>query len=252
MIFERIEDHEKSAKTVEGLPATTQQALALSIENAARRFYQVSDCLVDIELRTINLVFQMPRHQRIIEQLGLIDQVLADDILPVTLKLAALPKTVKAAAWLLFPETLRELQIRDVFSMWKRQARQIISGAIRRRLSDHVEVDLNGAVGILPQNAWVPTETHLYHPGSVMFFQVSAVKRSPSHVFIRLSRSSINLPALLLEFYLPMHKFVCMRRFIGQKSLVRTNAKVWDKDVIRVREKVSRELLGEIIELRPF
>ncbi|MFZ5571292.1 MAG: hypothetical protein ACOZF0_12860 [Thermodesulfobacteriota bacterium] len=243
---------EISAKTAEELSETTRKALALSIESSLRRFYGVTDCRVDLEGRTAEIVLLMPRHERIIRQFGAIDQVLPHDILPVALDLADLPRAVKTAARSLFPEIIRELQLEDEFRVWKKQTRRIISGVIRRRREDLVEVELPGAMAILPKDARVPAEEPLYHAGSVLFFTISAVKRLPDRVLIRLSRSSRNLPARLFGFYLPMHRFVCVRRFIGQKSVVRTDANVRDRDVIRIREKVSAELQGEIIELRPF
>jgi hypothetical protein len=231
---------------------TAEKAMAQAIETAMQNFYKASDCLVDMTFKTVNIVFAVPRHRNVIHRLKLSDEVLEYDILPVTFKLSDLPKPVKSIAGFLFLNNLKKMKIADDFSIWKKQCRGIIRGVILEKLKDHATVDINGSVGILNQKAWVGSEIPLYRPGNVLFFHVSSVKSNSAGVSICLSRSTIQFPALLFKFHLPMHSFVCVRRFIGQKSIVYTDAPVRDQDVIQIRKKVSIELNNEILEMRNF
>lgn len=252
MNTETIDDYEKIIEEMGVFPETAKKALAISIEAAMRNFFKASDCMVDMDTLTVNIVFVMPQHKRIIEKLDLGTEVLDHDILPVTFTLASLPRPVQKIVRPLFMEILKKMKMEDEFSIWKKQARQIIDGVIRRRYEDYAEVDLKGAKGIFKKNAWVISEESLYRTGNVMFFYISSVKYHPSGISIVLSRSSVKLPTLLFKSHLPMHHFICIRRFIGHKSIVYTDAPVRERDIIRVREKVSQELSGEIMEMRSF
>ena len=249
---EPLQDYEKIIGEMGVIPETAKKALAMAIENAIRNYYHAADCLVDADLKTVNIVFSMPQHKKVIENLHLTSDVLEHDILPVTFNLSSLPKAIKKVARVLFIDILNIMKSEDDFSIWKKQSRRIMDGVILQRTADHVEVDLNGTTGFLGKNAWVPGEEPLYRTGNLLFFFVSAVRRHSTGVSIFLSRSSIRLPALLFKFHLPMHQFVCTQRFIGHKSMIFTDAPVRDKDFIKIREKVSLELYGEIIETRSF
>jgi hypothetical protein len=233
-------------------PETAKRAIGYVIETAIRQFYRTPDCRVDMDTGTANIVFHMPQHKRIIEKLNVTSDLLEHDILPVTLAFAKLPTPVKITAESLFRDLLNDMKTEDDFSMWKKQVRRIVDGVILGRYSDYVEVDIKGAVGILKREAWTPGEVAQYRRGNILFFYVSSVKRLQAGIYITLSRSSIRLPALIFKANLPMHRFVCQRRFVGQKSIVYTDASVRDRDIVRVRGMVSRELNGEIMELRSF
>lgn len=252
MNIEAIDGYEELVDALGVLPETAKRALALSIETAMRHFFQASDCLVDMDSMTANIVFRMPQHRRVIERLDLAAEVLDHDILPVTFSLASLPEPVQKTARPLFIRILERMKAEDEYVIWKNQVGQVIEGVIRKRYADCVQVDLNGATGTLKRCAWVFSEEPIYRTGNVMHFYISSVKHRLSGITIALSRSSKKLPALLLKSYLPMHRFVCSRRFIGQKSIIYTDAPCRDKDIVRIREKVRRELNGEILEMRSF
>ena len=168
------------------------------------------------------------------------------------LNLHELPKPVKSSAANLFLDILKQMKIEDDYSTWKKQVHRIIDGVILERQADYLTVDLKGAVGLLRNHDRVASEDSLYRTGNILFFYIKKVKPTSAGVSISLSRSAIRLPALIFKFHLPMHQFFCAGRYIGQKSVIFTNAPVRDQDVIRVRKKVSRELNNEIMEMRNF
>ena len=252
MDIEAMDGYETLMETLGVLPETAKIALALSIETAMRNFYKASDCLVDMDSMTANIVLRMPQHKRVIEKLGLAAEVLQHDILPVTFSLSSLPEPVQKAVRPMFIRKLERMKVEDAYWIWKNQVGQVIEGVILKRYADSVMVDLNGATGTLKRCAWVFAEEPMYRRGNGMHFYISSVKHHPSGITIALSRSSKKLPALLLKSHLPMHRFICPRRFIGQKSIIHTDAPCRDRDIVRVREAVRSELNGEILEMRPF
>ena len=252
MAILKTEEYEKIIEELGVSKKTADMAIALSVEIAMRRYFNAYDCLVDMELKTANIVFIMPRHENHIERFDLTKYVLVHDIMPVTFKLHELPQPVKSMATFLFLDILRQMKIEDDYAIWIKQAHQIIDGVILEKRADYLTVDLKGAVGQVEKCDWVESEEGLYRAGNILFFLVKKVESTSQGVSISLSRSSVRLPALIFKFYLPMHQFFCVSRNIGQKSVILTDAPVRDQDIIRVRKKVSQELNNEIMEMRNF
>ncbi len=247
-----IDADEKIIKELKAPPETVKRAFAAAIEFAVRRHHKTSDCVVDMDSQSADIVLYMPRHKTIIEKLPFKTDVLDHDILTVSVGITSLPDSVKALARSMFIPILEQMRAADELGVWKKQVHRMIDGVVLERHSDHVEVEARGAVAFLPKSGWIPAELTAYRRGNVLFFYVSSVRLMDAGVEIFLSRSSARLPELLLRSHLPMHRFKCTRRFIGHKSILFTDAPTRGKGVISTREKVSRELNGEIIELRSF
>ena len=252
MAIVKIEDYDQILEELGVSKKTADMAIALSVEIAMRQYFNAYDCLVDMELKTANIVFIMPRHENHIERFDLTKYVLIHDIMPVTFNLHELPKPVKSVSAVLFLDILRQLKISDDYSIWIKQAHQVIDGVILEKQADHLTVDLKGTVGKVENCDWIESEKSLYRAGNILFFLVKKVEATSKGVSISLSRSSVRLPALIFKFYLPMHQFLCASRNIGQKSVIFTDAPVRDQDIIRVRKKVSQELNNEFMEMRNF
>jgi hypothetical protein len=105
-------------------------------------------------------------------------------------------------------------------------------------------------MAVMYRTEWVPKEYGLYQPYQTMRFMIHSLKCVPEFT-IRLSRSSIQLPAKLLEDRFPEYRFVCQKRYIGQKSVIKTDAKI-TKLLIQACKNIAKELSGEFLELRPF
>ncbi|QTA78515.1 nucleic acid binding domain-containing protein [Desulfonema limicola] len=229
---------------------TADKALCMSIETAVRQYYKVSDCQADLEDRTVNIVFQIPEHKHIVDSICP-DIVYAEkDIAPVTLNMASLPRKIVRISRVLLDQFLAEIRLADDFARWKRRRNHIMEGIIKKRFRDYIEVDLNGKTALLTKRNWVQKEMFLYEPGRVLFFHIYSVTLNNDNLSMVLSRRSKLLPQLLLKSHLPMYRFYCRRRFPGEKSRILTDAPIRDSKIIEVRDRVSRELSGEILEMR--
>jgi hypothetical protein len=229
---------------------TVQKALSMAIEEAVKEFLNVSEIIVDLDDKTACATFRIPKDMEILEALTFDGNVDYHDPLGVVFDMASFPPKLVKRIRYFFQILLLEMKRNENFKFWQKQSRQIIQGVVLGRYHDYVEVELTkNIVGIMPKNQWVPGETGNYHPGKVISFYVLRVQRSPLQIF--LSRSSISLPALLLKSLVPWNTFVCKKRFIGQKSCILTDCPL-DNQLAEKRDEVSRELNGEVLEIRNF
>ncbi|WP_207690636.1 hypothetical protein [Desulfonema limicola] len=164
--------------------------------------------------------------------------------------MASLPRKIVRISRVLLDQFLAEIRLADDFVRWNRRRNHIMEGIIRKRSHDYIEVDLNGKTALLTKRNWVQKEMFLYEPGRVLFFHIYSVTLNNDNLSIVLSRRSKLLPQLLLKSHLPMYRFYCRKRFPGEKSRIVTDAPIRDSKIIEVRDRVSRELSGEILEMR--
>jgi hypothetical protein len=229
---------------------SVQKALSMAIEEAVKEFMNVTEIIVDLKDKTACATFRIPKDMEILEALTFDRNVEYHDPLGVVFDLASFPPKLVKRIRYFFQILLLEMKHNKNFKFWQKQSRQIIQGEVLGRYHDFVEVELTkNQVGIMPKNQWVPAEAGNYYPGKVLSFYVLRVQRSPLQIL--LSRSSISLPALLLKSLIPRNTFVCKKRFIGQKSRILTDC-LLNKQLAEKRDEVSRELNGEILEIRNF
>jgi hypothetical protein len=229
---------------------SVQKALSMAIEEAVKEFMNVTEIIVDLKDKTACATFRIPKDMEILEALTFDRNVEYHDPLGVVFDLASFPPKLVKRIRYFFQILLLEMKHNKNFKFWQKQSRQIIQGEVLGRYHDFVEVELTkNQVGIMPKNQWVPAEAGNYYPGKVLSFYVLRVQRSPLQIL--LSRSSISLPALLLKSLVPGNTFVCKKRFTGQKSRILTDCPL-DNQLAEKRDEVSRELNGEILEIRNF
>jgi hypothetical protein len=229
---------------------TVQKALSMAIEEAVKEFMNVTEIIVDLKDKTACATFRIPKDMEILEALTFDRNVEYHDPLGVVFDLASFPPKLVKRIRYFFQILLFKMKHNKNFKFWQKQSRQIIQEEVLGRYHDFVEVELTkNQVGIMPKNQWVPAEAGNYYPGKVLSFYVLRVQRSPLQIL--LSRSSISLPASLLKSLVPGNTFVCKKRFIGQKSRILTDCPL-DNQLAEKRDEVSRELNGEILEIRNF
>ena len=229
---------------------TVQMALSMAIEEAAKEFLNVTEIIVDLNDATACAIFRVPKDIEILEALTFDGNVEYHDPLGVVFDMASFPPKLVSRIRYFFQILLLEMKHNENYKFWQKQSCQILQGTVLGRYQDYVEVELTkNQVGIMPKDQWVPGEADNYYPGKLLSFFVLRVRRSPLQIF--LSRCSTSLPALLLKSLIPCNTFVCRRRFIGQKSCILTDCPL-DKQLAEKRDEVSRELNGEILEIRNF
>ena len=229
---------------------TVQKALSTAIEEAVKEFLNATEIIVDLDDKTACATFRVPKDMEILEALTFDGNVEYHDPLGVVFDMASFPPKLVNRIRYFFQILLMEMKHNENYKFWQKQSHRIIQGVVLGRYHDYVEVELTkNLVGIMPKSQWVPGEADNYYPGKVLFFYILRVQRSPLQIY--LSRSSISLPALLLKSHVPWNTFECKKRYIGQKSCILTDSPL-DKQLAEKRDDVSRELNGEILEIRNF
>lgn len=241
---------EKIAKQT-GLPEDkVSLAFTLTMESVMKEHFNVDNLHVDLEDKIVEIIFRVPVDMEYNEALELNDAVLLSDPLYVLLDLKAFPPKLVNRIRNRLKAVLDEIKLAHEYDIWKKRVHTLVEGVVTDFSDDHqIEIDLGGIVGIFPKANWVPRENNLYRKGNSLFFYIQKVERQPLKIY--LSRRSLNLPALLLKHHLPWNKFVCRKRWLGGKCFVFTDAPL-DAKFAEIRDRVSQELNGELLEVRRF
>ena len=225
-------------------------ALSLAIEDAVKDYYLVPYALVDLRARTVCVIFTVSTDIAINEALKDDPDVQPHDPLGITFDMQSFPENLISKIRYNFNNLLYESKNEESFNYWTTQVHRVVRGIILGKYRNHIDIELLGEqVGMMEKRDWVPGELSLYYNGSFLFFYVTKVSNNPLKV--HLSRSSISFPARMLKFHLPFYNFRCKKRFIGQKSVLFTDAPL-DKKFAEIRDEVSCELNGEVLEIKRF
>ena len=225
-------------------------ALSLAIEDAVKDYYQVPYARVDLKARTVCVIFTVSTDITLNEALKHDPDAQPHDPLGITFDMQSFPENLISKIRYNFNNLLYESKNEESFNYWTTQVHRVVRGIILGKYRNHIDIELLGEqIGIMKKRDWVPGELSLYYKGSFLFFYVTKVSKNPLKV--HLSRSSISFPARMLKFHLPFYNFRCKKRFIGHKSVLFTNAP-FDKKLAEIRDEVSCELNGEILEIRRF
>lgn len=225
-------------------------ALSLAIEDAVKDYYQVPYVRVDLKARTVCAIFTVSTDITLNEALKHDPDAQPNDPLGISFDMQSFPEKLISKIRDNFDGHLFELKNEESFDYWKTHSHRVVRGIILEKYRNHIDIELLGEkIGMMKKRDWVPGESSLYYKGSVLYFYVTKVGKNPLKV--HLSRSSISFPARMLKFHLPFYNFRCKKRFIGQKSILYTDAPL-DKKFAEIRDKVSCELNGEILDIRRF
>jgi hypothetical protein len=225
-------------------------ALSLAIENAVKDYYKIPCVLVNLKSRTVCAIFIVSTHISLNEALKHDPDVQPHDPLGITFDLQSFPENLISKIRNNLNNLLFKFKNEENFNYWKTQVHRVVRGIIVEKYHNYMDIELLGEkIGIMKKREWVPGELSLYYKGSVLYFYVTKVGKNPMKVY--LSRSSVSFPAQMLKYHLPFYNFTCKKRFIGHKSILFTDAPL-DKKLAEIRDEVSCELNGEILEIRRF
>lgn len=146
-------------------------------------------------------------------------------------------------------------QKNSLYDGWKTCRNKIMEGTILNIHDDFIQIDIGDmwVQAYMNRNEWVAREKNKYVIGKKLWFWCYNVRKNPS-VFLTLSRSRKELPAALLtdrwQKVGGRYKFETIKRFPGRKTIIHTDAPLRDGRTVYYRNEVSKELHGEILEIR--
>lgn len=234
-----------------GLPSDIVEAsLEMAIAESMCNCLGIYDCDVDLKSKTAVGVFRVSQDMSFPEALFFNKSVVGQDIVTVKFDFASFPRRVVRRCSEIFPRVLFDMQASARYREWQPKRRTVVDGVVIDRTRDIVKLDLGGQVGLLLREEWVLTEVEeRYREGRPMYVYVLRVERHGSTVTVFVSRQSRNLPACLLKQRLPWHKFVCVYRKPGSRSMVISDCPAGDKSLEAAKKDVETEL-GERIRIK--
>ena len=246
--FDKI--YQSAADSLNVSEKALNTALSLAIEDAVKDYYQVPHAHVDLKTKTVCVIFTVSTEITLKEALKHDPDIQPHDPLGITFDMQSFTEDLISKIRDNFSDLLFEINNEESFHYWKTQVHRVVRGIILKKYRNHMDIELLGdQIGMMKKRDWVPGESSLYYKGSVLYFYVTKLDKNPLRV--HLSRCSISFPAGMLKFHLPFYNFNCKRRFIGHKSVLFTDAPL-DKKLADIRDAVSCELNGEILEIRRF
>jgi hypothetical protein len=229
----------------------------LATERACRRYFRTTRCYCDLSNEVVHIDFVLPKDRHALSAIKESYGIVYDDydlLVPVALPLDKLPKRVAVMTQQDLIDAVKACQEKEVYMRWKKRENTLVEGVVTYDTdTKYLEIDVNGTKCRFERQYWIKEEaSFLYKNGKVALYHVVRVtlEEGKCGSNIMLSRRSLAFPQLLLKSFLPIYKFQCNRRIPGRKSWITTNAPLSEKNTIEARSATSRELSGEIIELR--
>ncbi len=199
-----------------------ERAAYQAIETAIIEYFQVSDCIVNLDTQSACILFDPVVHLKWIARFnGHVESCGSKDM-PLSIPLEKLPPQIKQLARPILERFLAEQDALESYLKWKPLERNVVPGTITEMRQTHLMISLKGATGILNRRDGIKSER--YTLGETHIFHVKRVRLEGENVRIHLSRRSKRLPEYVLTSKFPRYKFKCYRRLPGIKSWIRTTA----------------------------
>ena len=226
----------------------TERAAYQAIEAAIIEYFQVSDCIVNLDTQSACILFDPAVHQKWIARFnGHVDSHSSKDM-PLSIPLEQLPPQIKHMARPILERILAGQEALESYLKWKPLERKVVPGTITEMLQAHFKISLKGATGILNGRDGIKSEN--YTLGETLLFHVKQVRMEGDNVQIHLSRRSKKLPEFVLTSKFPKYKFRCYRRLPGVKSWIRTTAPRYRWGWFLSKE-IRQSLAGEYLQFYP-
>jgi len=239
---------EYKGNTPEPDRTSIESSLSLAIEEAAKDFFNSPSVIVNLDDKKLTVFYDVGVDILLKEAEQHDPNIQNGYPLHITYDFESFPKQLVNQVRDYFQIFLVEGGEDRLYRKWKRSVRHVVRGQIIDKTNQCVHVQLlDGTMGLMQKQHWVPREREHYYQFSDLFFFILKVTKNP--LIIHLSRASKSLPELLMKLEMPWGNFRCEKRFIGQKSIMRTNLER-SSQLIEAAKSVRSKLCGELIEVR--
>jgi hypothetical protein len=193
-----------------------------AIEIAVMDYFQVKDCIVDLDTNSACILFDPVVHQKWISRFngharhhGLKD-------IPVSIPLNQLPIKIIKSAQPLLEKNLAQYNAIESYIKFRLLQGKVVEGTISEVSGLNIKVSLKGGTATLCQRDAIKSEQYIL--GETNLFLIKRVRLDIDAVQILLSRRSKKIPEYVLSSKFPKFKFHCYRRIPGTKSWIKTTA----------------------------
>lgn len=233
-----------------GIPIDViESALTLSIETVFRTVYKIPSAYYFTETNTIDVMYRVPKDIDIEQAAILNEYVLEGFDIYKELKMSEFPPEFFSMTKKFFLDYLSRFHEQSKREIWSKRIHTIMPGEILRKENDHFVVQVGTEESIFPFNNGLKKEFNSYKKGNILKFYISRVRSNPFRIYV--SRTSPNLPPLLLKSKLPLSFFKCKKRYPGDICYIHSNVPINDKFKI-IQKEISEELCNESIKIIPL
>lgn len=149
-----------------------------------------------------------------------------------------LPGEVFKAMKKMLPNCIADIEDKNNYNMWRERVHTIMRGTVVRMSMSEMNVDLNGWIATMSRHRWNSKDR--YSCGKTYMFYIDKVLR-PCQIFV--SRNTINLAPAYLQYYYPCNKFRCVKRLVGVKSIIETDALVLRRHIREIAQEMGELLI---------
>lgn len=225
-----------------------ERAAHQAIETAVIEYFQVRDCIVNLDTHSVCVLFDPIAHKKWIARFNGHAEPNGSKDIPLSIPLEQLPPQIKQLARPILERLMAEQEALASYLKWKPRERKIVPGTITEMSQTHFKISLKGATGILNHRDAIKSER--YTLGTTCLFHIKRVRIEGENVRIHLSRRSKTLPEYVLTSNFPKYKFHCYRRLPGIKSWIRTTAPSYRWGLFLSKD-IRQSLAGEYLQFYP-
>ena len=204
------------------LNENAERAVYQAIETAAIDYFQVKDCIVDLDTHSACILFDPVVHQKWISRFNSHARYHGLKDIPVSIPLEQLPIKIIKAAQPLLERNLGQYNAIESYIKFRSLQGKIVEGTISEASGSNFKISLKGGTATLCQRDAVKSEQYIL--GETNLFLIKRVRLDIDTVQILLSRRSRKIPEYVLTSKFPKYKFHCYRRIPGAKSWIKTTA----------------------------
>jgi len=204
------------------LNENTERAAYQAIETAVIEYFQVKDCIVNLDTHSACILFDPVVHQKWIARFNGNTDSYSSKNIPITIPLNRLPKKIIRSAQPILEGILGQHDALETYLKWRALEREVVRGTITEEFRSHFKVSLKGGVAIFDRRDGIKTEQYVL--GETYLFLINRVRMHMDNVYIHLSRRSKKIPEQFLKHKFPKYDFKCYRRIPGSKSWIKTTA----------------------------
>jgi hypothetical protein len=229
----------------------TERAVLQAIETAVIDYFKVRDCIVDLETKSVCILFDQFTHRKWIKRFnGAAEDNMSatppgTSEVPLSIPLEHLPVRIIREAQTLLSKLLAQFDIVETYLKFRSLRGRIVEGTITETSRSHCKVSIIGGTAVLHTRDKIKSET--YALGKSLLFLIKQVRLHPDHLEISLSRRSRKIPEYVLKEQFPRYAFLCYRRIPGEKSWIKTTAPRyrWGRFF---GQKIRKALAGEHLQ----
>ena len=204
------------------LNENTERAAYNAIETAVIDYFQVKDCIVDLDTNSVCILFDPVVHQKWISRFNNHARYHGLKDIPVTIPLEQLPRKIIKSAQPILERNLAQYNAIESYIKFRSLQGKVIEGTISEVSGSNLKVSLKGGTATLFQRDAIKSEQYIL--GETNLFLIKRVRLNIDNVQILLSRRSRKIPEYVLTRKFPKYEFHCYRRLPGVKSWIKTTA----------------------------